>query len=170
MKQLSFLQTATPSPQKIKIAKQLEMFVDGASRGNPGDAGAGIYFASEGKMILELGFYLGEKTNNQAEYLALLIGLFFSKKYVNDGDFLHIKSDSQLLVRQMSGIYKVKDQRLKVMRDLALLFLKSIPNFTIEHVFREKNIHADRMANFGVDKKIEIPYDCITILKKYEIL
>jgi ribonuclease HI len=169
MEQLSFLQSSSP-PKKVKKPKQIEMFVDGASRGNPGKAGAGIYVTCDGEMILELGFFLGEKTNNQAEYLALLIGLFFTKKYVGENDFLHIKSDSQLLVRQMKGIYKVKDMHLRGMRDLGLTFLEPVNNYTIEHVLRGKNTNADRMANYGVDKKVEIPKACVNILKRYEVL
>jgi ribonuclease HI len=168
MEQLNFLQNSTP-PKAVE-AKEWTLFIDGASRGNPGSAGAGIYLTCAGNMVLEQGFFLGEKTNNQAEYLALLIGLYFSKKYVKESDVLHIKSDSQLLVRQIQGVYKVKDTHLKAMRDAAMLLLKKIPAYTIDHVLRAGNSDADRMANHGVDKKIEIPQLCLHLLKKYEVL
>ena len=169
MGQLNFLQSNS-AIKKTKKPKEWTLFVDGASRGNPGAAGAGMYLISEGKVVLEQGFFLGKKTNNQAEYLALLIGLFYSKKYLGSVDILHIRSDSQLLVRQMMGIYKVKDAQLKVMRDVGLLFVEKIASYTIEHVLRGKNGDADRMANYGVDKKVEIPKSCLSILKKYEVL
>jgi ribonuclease HI len=168
MGQLNFLQSSSPT-KKTKKPKEWTLFVDGASRGNPGAAGAGVYLTSEGKAVLEQGFYLGKKTNNQAEYLALLIGLFFAKKYLGPKDILHIRSDSQLLVRQMMGIYKVKDAQLKVMRDVGLLFVEKIASYTIEHILRGKNGDADRMANHGVDKKVEIPKSCLNILKKHEV-
>lgn len=168
MGQLNFLQSSSP-PKKIKKPKEWTLFVDGASRGNPGAAGAGIYLTSEGETVLEQGFYLGTKTNNQAEYLALLIGIFFAKKYLGSNDILHIRSDSQLIVRQMMGIYKVKDAQLKVMRDVGLKFLERISSYTIEHILRDKNSNADRMANYGVDKKVEIPKSCLNVLKRNEI-
>ena len=168
MEQLNFLQNN--APVKAPKVKEWTLFVDGASRGNPGAAGAGIYLICSDAIVLEQGFYLGEKTNNQAEYLALLIGLFFSKKYVKGSDVLHIRSDSQLLVRQIQGVYKVKDVHLKAMHDVVKLFLKKIPSYTIDHVLRGGNSDADRMANHGVDKKIEIPQSCLNELKKYEIL
>ena len=167
MKQMSFLQSADPAPKKRN--PKWFLAVDGASRGNPGKAGAGVYLTCEDEVILEQGFFLGEKTNNQAEYLALLIGLFYAKKYVKDTDSLHVQSDSQLLVRQMCGQYKVKDARLKMMRDVAYTFLDEIHSYEFEHVLRHKNTHADKMANHGVDKKIEVPKACANALKKYEV-
>lgn len=167
MEQLNFLQTG--SSKKKKKTKKWTLNVDGASRGNPGAAGAGIYLTCDKEVILEQGFFLGKKTNNQAEYLALLIGLFFAKKYVSENDSLLILSDSQLLVRQMKGEYKVKDTQLRAMKEVALLLLQKVGSYDIEHVLRGKNSNADRMANYGVDKKVDVPKSCLNVLKKHEV-
>lgn len=101
------------------------LFVDGASRNNPGPSAAGIYLLKDDLAFEKDGFYLGIKTNNEAEYLALFIGLFFLFEYVQDGDTVHIISDSQLLVRQIMGQYKVKQPHLKLLHALCKRKIKS---------------------------------------------
>src|SRR3990167_10555260 len=83
------------------------MHIDGASRNNPGQAGAGFCLQRGGVKLCEQGFFVGHRTNNQAEYFALLLGLYFAKEYVDKQEPLLIYSDSQLLVRQMMGVYKI---------------------------------------------------------------
>src|SRR5258707_15746433 len=109
MKQLELFGSSSDNSEKVRSEKRhWKLFVDGASRNNPGPSGAGIYIVQDEQFFHEYGFYLGKKTNNQAEYLALLLGLFTLKKMVKKGDKVHVISDSLLLVQQIKGIYKVR--------------------------------------------------------------
>lgn len=145
-----------------------ELFVDGASRGNPGAAGAGIYIKKEGKKFLGKGFYLQTKTNNEAEYLALVIGIYFLKSEVQPGDRVRIISDSELLVKQMRGEYRVRKEELKKLY-LAANQESSFFSPRFEHVLRAKNTHADALANDGVDKRTSLPTKLIDTLRSYDI-
>ncbi len=89
-----------------------ELYVDGAARNNPGPAGAGFYLLKNGVPVEEQGMFLGKKTNNQAEYLALLLGVYYAQRHMGPEDTLVIKADSELMVRQVQGIYKIKNQEL----------------------------------------------------------
>ena len=111
MKQL-FLFDDLDNTQESSVKKKSilwQLYVDGASRNNPGPSGAGLCIFKDGEVAEKHGFYLGKRTNNQAEYLALLLGIFFLKKQISGGDFVEIVSDSQLLVRQLLGAYRVKN-------------------------------------------------------------
>lgn len=136
-----------------------ELFIDGAARNNPGPAGAGIYLLKNKECIIKRGFYLGELTNNQAEYWALGIGVRFFLKLSKPGDTLTINSDSLLLVKQISGIYKVKSENIIPLYQRIKENLSEI-NFKIQHIYRDKNKVADSMANYGIDHKINVIYDC----------
>jgi ribonuclease HI len=138
------------------MQKHWHLYTDGASRNNPGPAGAGICIMHEGKIVKKQGHYVGTKTNNQAEYLALLLGIFYAKAYVQKGDQLAIFADSQLLVRQMQGVYKVKNSDLQVLQRAAFTLLMPY-DYALYHVYREENTVADEMANEGLDKKIVVP-------------
>lgn len=129
-----------------------KLYIDGASRGNPGHSGAGIYLLCNNKTVIKSGFYLGNKTNNQAEYLALLIGLAELKHKIIPNDYLEIISDSQLLIRQLSGHYAVKNEKLKTLYLNAKELLIGI-NCKFKHVLREENTVADELANIGIEKK-----------------
>jgi len=131
-----------------------QLFVDGASRNNPGPSGAGIYLTKNHQKELALGFYLGTKTNNQAEYLALLIGLIITIPKVKN-HHLQIVSDSLLLVNQLNGVYKVKNLELQILHAKAMHLLANV-SYEVVHVLREKNKFADEMANFGIDHRIAI--------------
>lgn len=152
---------------KIVSPSAWSLYVDGASRGNPGKAGAGVYIFSSKKMI-KRGFYVGLKTNNQAEYLALLLGLFLVKQQTKKGDTLAVYSDSQLLVRQLSGMYRVKSPELAPLHVLALAQLRELKG-TINHIMREKNPVADAMANEGIDKKQIVPPDFAEYISQHGI-
>ena len=129
------------------------LMVDGAARGNPGDAGCGAAICDEtGAVVKELSRYLGRTTNNVAEYEGLLMGLeelirLKRKRIV-------VQSDSQLLVRQLNGEYRVKDEKLKVLYQRALTLLRQFDSCRILHVYREQNKVADRLANRGIDDAI----------------
>ena len=125
-------------------------FIDGAARGNPGPAGAGVYIAAEDDLPAEELFEaLGHQTNNVAEYRALLLAL---KRAADRGATdVSIASDSLLLVQQMLGRYKVKAPSLQPLFFEALQRAKGFRRFSIVHVPREDNKKADRLANLGAD-------------------
>lgn len=169
MKQLHLFDTESDLlPRQTVESHSFTVFVDGASRNNPGDAGAGIYIEKDGYPLEKRGFYLGVKTNNQAEYMALLLGIFFVKKHLSAHDSLSIVSDSELLVKQIKGLYRVKQTELQQLFFMAKQMLQSIP-YSISHVLRENNIQADAMANYGIDKKIFPPHEFLGLLKYYDI-
>jgi ribonuclease HI len=144
-----------------------QLYVDGAARNNPGPAGAGIYLLKNGQPIEQVGIFLGNKTNNQAEYLALFFGLLYAKQYIKQDDLLVINSDSQLLVRQITGAYSVKNPIIKRIYNQLGEHLSSI-KYTIVHIPREQNKIADKLANMGIDKKLSIPPQFLTIWHAYE--
>lgn len=124
--------------------------IDGASRGNPGPAAYAVVVRDpNGKVILELGKRLGRDTNNVAEYYALLAALDYATS--SGIRALRIRSDSELLVRQIQGRYKVKSPDLKPLHERALKLSRQLQYFTIEHVRREQNRDADALANAALD-------------------
>ncbi len=124
--------------------------IDGGSRGNPGISGAGIIVETK-EFKKGYYFYTGIKTNNQAEYTGLLKALEISKKL--DLRKIQVYTDSQLLCRQINGMYKVENLNLKELYLQAKEMIKGFDNFSITHVMREKNREADKMANMAMDKK-----------------
>ncbi len=127
------------------------LFTDGAARGNPGPAGAGALLCdSEGRVIAELCEYLGETTNNVAEYRALLLGL--KKAAELGGGEIEVLADSELMVRQLSGRYRVKNEGLKPLFQQAVRLLKEFKKYSIRHIDREQNYEADRLANRAIDE------------------
>lgn len=126
------------------------IFVDGASRGNPGEAGIGVaVYDNKGKLMTEISRYIGIATNNVAEYKALIEGLKVGLE-MNAAN-IHVKSDSQLLIRQLTGIYKVKSEGLKPLHEEAGNLLKKYRKYELEHIPREYNKHADKLANEGIE-------------------
>jgi ribonuclease HI len=128
------------------------LFCDGASRGNPGPAGAGAVLSNPlGEIAAQLACYLGETTNNVAEYQALLLGL---REAVRLGaKKLQIFADSELLVRQLSGQYRVKAPHLLPLWRLAKTELQNFEAYTVSHVPRAENSLADDLANQGIDQR-----------------
>lgn len=123
---------------------------DGAARGNPGRAGAGaVLFDASGAVVAELRRDLGIATNNRAEYEALLMGLEAARAYVPDE--LVVRLDSELVVKQLRGEYRVKSAALRPLVERALLLLRGFPRVRVEHVPRSGNAHADRLANEAID-------------------
>lgn len=146
-----------------------KLYVDGAARNNPGPSAAGIYLLKNDKVIEKRGFFLGLKTNNQAEYLALLLGMLVLQKHMKINDTVSIISDSELMVKQLKGEYKVRMVTLKPLFALAHAMLYMIKG-TVKHVLRHHNTEADAMANYGLDKKVPVPQEFIEALRKHEIL
>ena len=168
MKQLELFVDPQSNVETVE-SFQWKMFIDGAARNNPGPAGAGIYILKDNQVFAQHGFFLGSKTNNQAEYLALLLGLLLLKPHVRPADAVHIVSDSQLLVRQIQGAYKVKNELLKPLHDMAKKLLSGI-QYDIAHVMREENSNADALANNGIDKKVLLKQEEIGFLREHKIL
>ena len=138
--------SAAAPPAGVHVAN-----IDGASRGNPGPASYAVVVRDPaGKLILELGKHIGRETNNVAEYYALLAALDFATTH--NIKALRIRSDSELLVRQIQGRYKVKSPDLRPLHERAIKLTRQIPYFQIEHVRREANRDADALANLALDQ------------------
>ena len=132
----------------------LTIFTDGASLGNPGPMGIGVVVYEGRHKVAEFGEYIGEGTNNIAEYTAVIRALEYAKK--NNAKEVHIKADSQLIVRQMTGEYKVKDEKLKPLKRNADSLCIGL-HVKFEHIPREKNGEADTLSKEGAEqgKRIE---------------
>ena len=122
-------------------------YIDGGSRGNPGPAGAGIYFPG----IVSVAEYLGEQTNNFAEYTALVTALKFA--VAMGCDDLEVFSDSELVVKQIRGEYKVKNPNIIPLHQSAKMWMELVGKCSIAHVRREFNKDADRLANVAMDAR-----------------
>ena len=124
---------------------------DGGARGNPGPAGYGVVIQDQsGHKIAHLSEYLGHQTNNFAEYQGLIAALEYALQHGPKA--LKLISDSELLVRQIKGIYKVKNATLKDLHDRAKELIAQLDWFSIGHALREHNTEADRLANEAMDK------------------
>ena len=123
--------------------------IDGASRGNPGPAGIGVVFSRDNLRITEYKEFIGKKTNNQAEYAALKKALQIASTLDNE---LMVLSDSQLIVNQRNNVYKVRNKQLKIIfREISNLE-RRFKMVTYKHIPREKNEHADLLANQAIDE------------------
>jgi ribonuclease HI len=134
----------------------LSAFIDGASRGNPGESGIGVLLQDEnGKNIALISGYIGKATNNIAEYTALLVCIKKASQLKCSKLLIH--SDSELLARQMNGQYKIKNNGIKKIHQQVIHVLsKSSISIEIKHIGREYNSDADSLANAGIDSKRRI--------------
>jgi ribonuclease HI len=124
--------------------------IDGASRGNPGPAAYAVVMeSSDGSRLAGFSEFFGEATNNVAEYQALLAALEYALR--NHYLRIHVQTDSELLARQLAGVYKVKSPALKLLRERAQEMIARLESFSIEHVSRQENQEADRLANRALD-------------------
>jgi ribonuclease HI len=134
-------------------ARRLSVYSDGAARGNPGPSGAGAVLFDEGGAVVErLGRYLGQNTNNYAEYMGLILGLERAREL--GATEVSVYADSQLMIRQLGGSYKVKAENLKPLYAEALALLRSFARFELHHVPREENAEADEMSNRAIDERM----------------
>lgn len=130
----------------------LRIFIDGASRGNPGEAGFGVHVErADGSAVAGLYGYLGRASNNVAEYEALLHALRWALE--RGAPTVAIFSDSELVVKQMNGVYKVKHPDMAPRHRAAQALLRRFGRASIAHVRREQNRQADRLANQAVDER-----------------
>lgn len=138
------------APRRKARSKKLVLYIDGASRGNPGPAGYGVVIAEAGGgVIKELAGGLGIATNNVAEYAALLKGLEEASRL--KAEEVEIYTDSELLARQIAGLYAVKSPRLYPYYQQAKAALASFRSYRVIHIPREENFRADALANQGVE-------------------
>jgi ribonuclease HI len=141
-----FTTPAKPSPESRLIAH-----IDGGARGNPGPAGFGVVIEDgTGRPIAELSKFLGHQTNNYAEYMGLLAALQYALEY--GAKALEVISDSELLVRQINGQYKVRNLNLLDLYKQAKSLIAKLEWFSIGHVLRGKNKQADALANRAMDE------------------
>ena len=148
--------------------KEVFLYTDGGARGNPGVAGAGaVIFDEKGTTLKEGCVYLGETTNNVAEYQAVLLGFALLRQYFGSSQcrelYLTVRLDSELVQKQLTGEYRVKHPDLKILyAEVKRVQSELFPRAKFEHVRREKNKHADRLANEAMDragncKKLSVP-------------
>jgi ribonuclease HI len=131
--------------------RRLLIHTDGAARGNPGPAGAGAVLrdAADGSLVSEIATYLGERTNNYAEWTAVALAL---EEALNHGaTHVDLRMDSELVARQISGRYRVKHPDLKPIHARVMLLLGRLAGYTVGHVPRELNKEADRLSNVAID-------------------
>ncbi len=126
-------------------------YIDGGARGNPGPAGYGVRIENEqGALVSEFNGFLGSATNNVEEYNGLVAALKYAHEHGHTQ--VHIKSDSELLVKQMRGEYRVRNAGLQPLYEEARAIARNIGRVTFEHVRREQNKDADRLANLAMDE------------------
>lgn len=137
----------------------IQINTDGGSRGNPGPSAIGVSASSEGETIFEISKYIGETTNNVAEYSAVIEALSFLRDHNLSAKQVTFILDSELIVRQIMGVYKVKQSHLLELKNQVLKIisdLKSsgqVESFDFNNVLREKNKVADRLVNEALDKR-----------------
>ena len=133
--------------------EKIFIYTDGGARGNPGKAGAGVVIKGGGKNLAEIGKYLGDnRTNNWAEYEALIIALAEAKRQKLTERPIEIRMDSELIVKQMKGEYRVKDKVLKMQNAKAHALLADFKHVHFVHIPREENSEADALVNQAIDE------------------
>jgi ribonuclease HI len=133
----------------------LTLEFDGGSRGNPGPAGIGVVVRAEDRTpLVTLGRFIGKATNNVAEYRALITAMQEARKL--GATKIVIRGDSELIIRQMTGQYKVKHPDMKVLFDEAQQVIKQFASAKIEHNLRHKNELADKLANLAMDRRADV--------------
>ncbi len=133
------------------MKKELELFIDGASHGNPGPAAVGIVVMQEGEVVKNISKAIGEATNNVAEYTALIYAL--QEALIQKATGVLVNTDSELLYHQLEGNYKVKNANLKPLHERIVHLKKGFEHFYIRHVPREQNKGADMLAAQALFKK-----------------
>lgn len=149
---------APKKPQKTekkrRKAETIRVYTDGACRGNPGESGAGaVFYGSNDDIISRHYLYLGRATNNVAEYKALIMSLEIAVE--RNYESLQVLSDSQLMCLQMSGSWRVKDSKIKVLHTRARELSDRLEDVKYTHVPRAKNKIADELANMAIDRRDE---------------
>jgi ribonuclease HI len=138
-------------PEHPKPVAAYHANIDGGSRGNPGPAAYGVVIRDpKGEAVARLKKYIGQSTNNVAEYFGLIAALDYAQSHGIRA--LRVLSDSELLVKQMRGQYKVKSEELRPLHERASKMAQSFESFRIDHVYREQNREADALVNQALDE------------------
>jgi ribonuclease HI len=146
--------SAGPSKGARHATRELRVFSDGASRGNPGPAGAGAVLAlATGEIVERLGLFLGTQTNNHAEYMGAILGLRRARAL--GAEEVELVADSQLLIRQLAGRYQVRSPALRPLYEEARALLAGFGRHSLTHVPREENTEADEMSNRAIDERLD---------------
>ncbi|MFA5410612.1 MAG: ribonuclease HI family protein [Candidatus Omnitrophota bacterium] len=132
--------------------RQLEIYIDGAAKGNPGPAGIGVVIVQGGEVLKNIANFIGNATNNVAEYTALIYAL--QEALLLKAESLKINTDSQLLCRQIKKEYKVKNANIRALYNQALHLLSGFKEISLNHIARENNRGADKLANLAIKKAI----------------
>ncbi len=135
------------------MSKSVEIFIDGASRGNPGPSGIGVVFCEGSNVTKKLFKFIGNATNNIAEYTALIYAL--QEALIDKYETLTIKSDSELLTRQIRGEYKVKNENLKPYFEQFRHLSRGFNKVEVIFIVRKDNALADKLANKAIDSRID---------------
>jgi ribonuclease HI len=152
---------AGSEPETKPRAAAFQANIDGGSRGNPGPASYGVVVRNErGEIVAKLKKYIGRMTNNVAEYYGLIAALDYGQ--ASGVRALRIESDSELLVQQMRGHYKVKSPDLRPLFERAKKMSQTFESFRIDHVYREQNAEADALANEALDETSGRPKAAVT--------
>ena len=144
---------AAAAAEEAERARRARLYTDGAARGNPGPAGAGAVIVNpDGHVVAKIGKFLGDSTNNVAEYMGLILGLKRAKAMgIKE---LDVFSDSELLVKQLAGEYSVKADHLRPLHDEAKALLGGFASIEVRHIPREENEQADLMSNRAIDERL----------------
>jgi ribonuclease HI len=134
------------------MSNELTVYIDGASKGNPGPSGIGVVICRGGEPVQNISRYIGHATNNVAEYTALICGLMecLSLK----ADSVAMRTDSQLLARQINGAYKVRHPGILELYTQSRQLIAGFKKFSIQHIPREENLGADKLANEAVKEEL----------------
>ena len=138
--------------EKVRGTDKLVIYTDGASRNNPGEAGAGVFIMQDDEPGARIARYLGTATNNVAEYTAAIIGLEHAVKL--EVTRVKLFADSELLVKQLNGQYRVKNEGLKPLYNRAKELIAKIGSVEVQYIPRAQNSEADALANKAIDEKL----------------
>ncbi len=133
--------------------KEIEIYIDGASKGNPGPSGIGVVILSRGETVKNISSYIGNTTNNIAEYTALIYAL--QEALILKAEILKVNTDSQLLYRQIKKIYKVKNANIIGLYNQVLSLMKGFKSIAINNISREDNRGADKLATKAIKETLK---------------
>ncbi len=133
--------------------RHVDIYIDGASKGNPGPSGIGVIICQQGKVIKNIARYIGTATNNVAEYTALIYAL--QESLILGAHAVTVNSDSELLCRQVNGSYKIKNPGIKVLFEQVAHLKDGFREITVRHIPREANRGADRLATQAVKEALK---------------
>lgn len=133
--------------------REIEVYIDGASKGNPGPGGIGVVICRDGETIKNISDFIGNTTNNVAEYTALIYAL--EEALILKAENLKINTDSQLLHRQIKGLYKVKSPNISGLHQRALHLMSAFKSVEIKNIPRENNCGADKLATRAIKEHLK---------------